>query len=121
MPSSSPSRTSRSQRGEQESVAQVAHPLPGRGVVEGTRVKDCLDLLWQQFSPLCRRKVVSPNDFTNLDQVEQRLAAFEHRYNAKARPFTWRFTPADLDDLLAADPLHDRRRGSPSAGHLGYK
>lgn len=25
-----------------------------------------------------RRKVVSPNDFTDLDQVQDRLAAFEH-------------------------------------------
>jgi hypothetical protein len=48
-----------------------------------------------------QRKVVSPNDFTNLDQIEQRLAAFERRYYANARPFRWEFTTADLDDLLA--------------------
>jgi hypothetical protein len=28
--------------------------------------------------------VVSPNDFTNLGQVKQRLTAFEQRYNATA-------------------------------------
>jgi hypothetical protein len=47
-----------------------------------------------------QRKVVSPNDFTNLAQVEQRLADFEQRYNATARPFRWKFTRSDLDDLL---------------------
>ena len=53
-----------------------------------------------------QRKVVSPNDFTDLDQVEDRLTAFEHRYNATARPFKWKFTPADLDDLLARIDQH---------------
>lgn len=47
-----------------------------------------------------QRKVVSPNDFTSLDQVEARLVEFERRYNATARPFKWKFTTADLDDLL---------------------
>jgi transposase len=57
-----------------------------------------------------QRKVVSPNDFTDLDQVEQRLAAFEQRYNANARPFKWKFTPADLDDLLARIERHEREQ-----------
>jgi hypothetical protein len=54
-----------------------------------------------------QRKVVSPNDFTNLDQIEQRLSAFEQRYNANSRPFNWKFTPADLDDLLARLERHE--------------
>jgi transposase len=54
-----------------------------------------------------QRKVVSPNDFINLDQIEQRLAAFERRYNANARPFKWKFTTADLDDLLARIERHE--------------
>jgi transposase len=54
-----------------------------------------------------QRKVVSPNDFTNLDQIRQRLVAFERRYNANARPFKWKFTAADLDDLLARIERHE--------------
>jgi hypothetical protein len=54
----------------------------------------------------------SPNDFTNLDQIQQRLADFEHRYNATARPFQWKFTPADLDDLLAR--IDQQRTTSPT-------
>ena len=64
-------------------------------------------MLARPMSSRCRRvnrrrqrKVVSPNDFTNLAQVEQRLADFEQRYNATARPFQWKFTRSDLDDLL---------------------
>jgi hypothetical protein len=52
------------------------------------------------YFSVIQRKVVSPNDFTNLDQIQQRLADFEQRYNATARPFQWKFTPTDLDDLL---------------------
>jgi transposase len=57
-----------------------------------------------------QRKVVSPNDFTDLDQIQQRLAAFERRYNATARPFKWKFTTADLDDLLARIERHEHEQ-----------
>jgi hypothetical protein len=56
-----------------------------------------------------QRKVVAPNDFTRLDQVRQRLADFELRYNATARPFRWKFTPADLDDLLTRIDQHQQQ------------
>jgi DDE superfamily endonuclease len=63
---------------------------------------------------IIQRKVVSPNDFTNLDQVHQRLTDFEQRYNATARPFQWKFTPTDLDDLLARIDQHQQRTTSPT-------
>jgi transposase len=47
-----------------------------------------------------QRKVLSPNDFTDLAEVEHRLLAFQHRYQQTAAPFDWRFTRADLDRLL---------------------
>ena len=39
------------------------------------------------YFSVVQRKVVNPNDFTTLDQIEQRLAAFEIRYNQRAVPF----------------------------------
>jgi hypothetical protein len=60
------------------------------------------------FFSVVQRKVVSPNDFTNLDDVKRRLADFEKRYNATARPFQWRFTRRDLYDLLARISEHER-------------
>lgn len=57
------------------------------------------------FSPF-QRKVVSPNDFTDLAQVADLLRAFEDRYNATAQPFQWKFTTSDLDDLLARLDRH---------------
>jgi hypothetical protein len=57
-----------------------------------------------------QRKVVPPNDFTDLAQVGNRLRAFRDRYNATAQPFQWKFTPSELDDLLARLDPH-------TAGH----
>jgi hypothetical protein len=58
------------------------------------------------FFSIIQRKVVTPNDFTSLDQVQDRLIAFEQRYNHAARPFKWKFTPAGLEDLLARIEWH---------------
>jgi hypothetical protein len=58
-----------------------------------------------------QRKVVTPNDFTNLDQIRTRLAEFEIRYNAVAGPYNWRFTRTDLDALL------DRLASNEQARH----
>ena len=48
-----------------------------------------------------QRKVLSPNDFADLDAVEHRLLAFGERYEQLATPFEWRFTRADLRRLMA--------------------
>ncbi|MFE2490124.1 transposase [Streptomyces mirabilis] len=55
---------------------------------------------------IVQRKVVSPNDFTDLNEVQDRLRAFEDRYSATAQPFQWKFTISDLDDLLARLDRH---------------
>ena len=47
-----------------------------------------------------QRKVLTPNDFTDLGEVEQRLLGFQRRYQQTAVPFDWRFTRSDLDQLL---------------------
>jgi hypothetical protein len=61
-----------------------------------------------------QRKVVAPNDFTDLDQVQNRLAAFEHHYNHTARPFQWKFTQTDLEDLLTR--IHRHEQEEPGRG-----
>jgi len=52
------------------------------------------------YFSIIQRKVLSPNNFTDLDAVEQRLTDFEKRYNTTARPFQWKFTTTDLADFL---------------------
>ncbi|MFF3468667.1 transposase [Streptomyces sp. NPDC002619] len=58
------------------------------------------------YFSVVQRKVVSPNDFTDLTEVRDRLRAFDDRYNATAQPFQWKFTTSDLDDLLARLDRH---------------
>lgn len=58
------------------------------------------------YFSIVQRKVLCPNDFTDLDQIEQRLAAFEDRYNATARPFKWKYTTTDPDAHLARIDRH---------------
>ena len=65
------------------------------------------------YFSIVQSKVLTPNDFTSLDQVEDRLTAFEQRYNATARPFRWRFTPADLEDLMARIERHEQKEQNP--------
>ena len=60
------------------------------------------------YFSVVQRKALTPNDFTSLDQIRDRLAAFEERYNAIARPFGWKFTRTDLDDLLHRIDAHDK-------------
>ena len=52
------------------------------------------------YFSIVQRKVLTPNDFTDLAEVERRLLAFQRRYQQTAMPFDWRFTRADLDRLL---------------------
>jgi hypothetical protein len=47
-----------------------------------------------------QRKVLTPNDFTDLAVLTQRLLGFQRRYQQTAVPFDWRFTRSDLDRLL---------------------
>ena len=61
------------------------------------------------YFSVVQRKVVNPNDFTTLDQIEQRLAKFEVRYNERAVPFDWKFGRDDLDKLIARIDLREQR------------
>ena len=53
------------------------------------------------YFSIVQRKVLSPNDFTDIDAISERLSAFENRYNQTAQPFKWKFTTTDLTELLA--------------------
>ena len=43
------------------------------------------------------------------------ILAFQEHYNAAARPFDWRFTRTDLNQLLARVRRHDRHAPHPLA------
>jgi|TARA_B100000315_G_scaffold168388_1_gene156893 transposase len=48
------------------------------------------------YFSIVQRKVLTPNDFDSLDALEDRLLAFQHRYEDIAKPFAWKFTRLDL-------------------------
>ena len=69
------------------------------------------------FFAIVQCKVISPNDFTDLDQVQYQLTAFEQRYNATAQPFKWKFIPADLEDLPARIERHEQKERDQQHEH----
>jgi transposase len=60
------------------------------------------------YFSVVQRKVVSPNDYADLAEVEGRLLAFQRRYEQTAAPFNWRFTRSDLDRLLHRLDEHEQ-------------
>jgi hypothetical protein len=47
-----------------------------------------------------QRKVLTPNDFADLKEVEQRLRLYEELTNKNPRPFNWKFDRAKLTRFL---------------------
>jgi DDE superfamily endonuclease len=47
-----------------------------------------------------QRKVLTPNDFADLKEVEQRLRLYEELTNRTPRPFAWEFTTDELHRFL---------------------
>jgi len=52
------------------------------------------------YFSIVQRKVLTPNDFSDLDAVAERLLDFQYYWEATARPFEWTFTRDDLKNLL---------------------
>jgi transposase len=61
------------------------------------------------FFSVIQKKVVTPNDFDSLDALSRTLLAFVDRYNQTARPFSWKFTAADLHDLMNRISRHEQQ------------
>jgi transposase len=89
------------------SIQRMARAWPNAHLIHLPAHASWLDQAELYFS-VVQRKVLTPNDFTGLDQIRDHLAAFETRYNAIARPFTWKFTRTDLSDLLRRIDAHDK-------------
>ena len=52
------------------------------------------------YFSILQRKVLTPNDFASLEQLQVRIQEFEKYYEQAAQPFKWKFTRQDLDKLL---------------------
>jgi hypothetical protein len=52
------------------------------------------------YFSVVQRKVLTPNDFSSLDEVRNRLIGFQTYYQEIAKRFQWKFTRKDLSLLL---------------------
>jgi len=98
----------------QAAIHRLAQQYPNAVMVHTPVNASWLNQIEIYFS-IVQRKALSPNDFTDIDQVIARLASFETRYNRTARPFKWKFTTADLDDLLTRLDNHKHSPAQPRA------
>jgi hypothetical protein len=53
------------------------------------------------YFSIVQRKVLTPNDFPNLDVLAERLLEFQSYWESTAQPFDWKFTRQDLKELLS--------------------
>jgi hypothetical protein len=83
----------------QRSVQRLQSRYPNAHVVHGPVHASWLNQIEIYFS-IIQRKVLTPNDFPDLQAVADRLERFERHYEAIAKPFQWKFTRADLNQLL---------------------
>ena len=87
------------------SIARMGEAWPTATLVHLPVHASWLNQIEIVFSVI-QRKVIKPADFDDLDALAQRLIEFEPRYNATAAPFDWRFTRADLNDLVRRIQMH---------------
>jgi hypothetical protein len=52
------------------------------------------------YLSIIQRKCLIPNDFLSPAAVQERLLAFQGRYEQAAKPFEWKFTRDDLAQLM---------------------
>ena len=80
-------------------VERLQDKYPNLLLVHGPVHASWLNQIEIYFSIL-QRKALTPNDFSSLPELAERLLAFERHYETIAKPFEWRFTRRDLHRML---------------------
>lgn len=83
----------------QRSLQRLQETYPNLVLVHTPVHASWLNQIEIYFS-IVQRKVLTPNDFGSLSEVEDRLLRFQDYYQSLATPFEWKFTRADLADLM---------------------
>jgi transposase len=95
-------------------AARLADAYPNAQMVHLPVHASWLNQVEIYFSVI-QRKLLTPDDFGDLDGLAEQILAFENHYNAAARPFDWRFTRTDLNQLLTRLGKHDPAAPRPLA------
>jgi len=81
------------------SVQRLQERYPRLQLVHGPVHGSWLNQIEIYFS-IIQRKVLTPNDFQSTDEVAHALWQFERHFEVIGRPFEWKFTRQDLNQLL---------------------
>jgi hypothetical protein len=81
-------------------VQRLQHKHPRLVLVHGPVHASWLNQIEIYFS-IVQRKVLTPNDFSDLEAVAERLLNFQYHWETIGKPFQWKFTRRDLANLLA--------------------
>jgi hypothetical protein len=81
------------------SVRRLQTTFPNLVAVHGPIHASWLNQI-EIYCSIVQRKALTPNDFQSLEEVEERLLAFQIYYESIAKPFEWRFTRDDLAALI---------------------
>jgi hypothetical protein len=68
------------------------------------------------YFSIIQRKVLTPNDFVNLEAVKVRLALYEELTNRTPKPFQWKFTREKLGKWLQRVMPHLAVKTAPAEG-----
>jgi hypothetical protein len=66
------------------------------------------------YFAIVQKKALTPNDFPDLQAVEERLLGFQTRYQEIARPFSWKFTRKDLKEKVKLVSDHIVKQHKPA-------
>ena len=90
------------------SAARLKQRFPRLTLIHGPVHASWLNQIEIYFS-IVQRKVLTPNDFASLDELAERLLDFQTYWESTATPFEWKFSKADLANLLnRLSPCHQR-------------
>ncbi len=85
------------------SIARLQNKFRRLQLVHGPVHASWLNQIEIYFS-IIQRKVLSPNAFSSLDALAERLLEFQSYWEATAKPFEWKFTRSDLAAMLSRCP-----------------
>lgn len=84
----------------QASIQRLTEEWPNAHLIHLPVHASWLNQIEIYFS-IVQRKVLTPNDFWDLQQLEQALLGFQRHYEQAAQPFQWKFSRKNLQALLA--------------------
>ena len=96
----------------QKAIDRLQSRWPNLVLVHLPRHASWLNLIEIYFS-IVQRKALTPSHFHDIDELAERILAFQAEFRRTATPFNWTFTRQDLNALL--DRLDQRGRLAPAA------